>query len=297
MLGNSVDKYVTGTMIETSNDRRWSHIQAERWRHEPGELPSLTPRDTEIAVLLQGRSIVDRIGSGMRQTTHAHRGTTWLCPAGVEEEFIDISAPMADCLHIFLPARPFDDTILRDLDVEPSRVELRYEVVAQDTFIEHVAGCILEELAQETAAGRLLIETLAVALSAHLVHKYSAVDIRSKVSIHMAKPLDAKRLARVEDFIESNLCGDFTVADLASVACMSVAHFARSFRAATGKTPYEFVSGQRLELARRRLIVEDTQIAEIAAAAGFSSQANFTRAFRKAIGMTPAQMRVQGRHS
>ena len=54
MLGNSVDKYVTGRMLQTSNDRRWSHLLAERWSHEPGELPSQLPRDTEIAIQLLG---------------------------------------------------------------------------------------------------------------------------------------------------------------------------------------------------------------------------------------------------
>jgi AraC family transcriptional regulator len=42
-----------------------------------------------------------------------------------------------------------------------------------------------------------------------------------------------------------------------------------------------------------RLLKQNSQIGEIALAAGFSSQANFTRAFRKAVGVTPAQFRAQ----
>jgi AraC family transcriptional regulator len=42
-----------------------------------------------------------------------------------------------------------------------------------------------------------------------------------------------------------------------------------------------------------RLLSEDTQIGEIALAAGFSSQANFNKAFRKAVGVTPAQFRAR----
>ncbi len=290
MLGHSVDKYVTGRLLDTSNRLRWSHLHAERWSHMPGELPALTPRDTEIAILLRGRTFVERIGSGRRQQTHGHRGTVWLCPAGIEEEYVNISDPMVDCLHIFLPGRPFEETLLRDLDIDPARVELRYEVIAQDPFIEHVAGRIIEELEDESAAGRLLIESLGVALAAHLVQRYSAANVRRKESAD--KPLDRRRLERVEDFIAAHLFEDFAVADLAAAACMSVAHFTRSFRAATGRTPYEYVSGRRLDLAKHRLLTEDTQIAEIAAATGFSSQANFTRAFRNAMGVTPAQLRV-----
>lgn len=292
VLGHSADKYVTGRMLETSNARRWSNLLAERWSHAPGELPPLTPHDTEVAVLLNGNSVVDRIGSGMRQVTHGRPGTVWLCPAGIREEFINVERSLENCLHIFLPGRPFDETMLRDFDIDPHRVELRYEAVAHDPFISHVAGQILLELAAESSSGRLLIEALSVALSAHLVHKYSAVDLRTASLRGADKPLDPRRLERVMDFIRGNLDAELTVNQMAAVACMSVPHFARSFRAATGLPPHEFVSNERLAIAKERLLAEDIQIAEIARAAGFSSQANFTRSFRKVVGMTPTHFRA-----
>ena len=120
-LGNSVDKYVTGRMLQTSNDRRWSsHLLAEIWSHEAGELPSQLPRDTEIAIQWRGHSMVDRRGAGMHQRTLGKKGTVWLCPAGISEDFINIENPMQECLHIFLPGKPFDETMLKDLDIDPS---------------------------------------------------------------------------------------------------------------------------------------------------------------------------------
>jgi len=293
VLGHSADKYVTGQMLQTSNTRRWSNLLAERWTHAAGELPPLTPRDTEVAVLLNGSSVVDRIGSGMRQVTHGRPGTVWLCPSGIKEEFINVETPIQECLHIFLPGQPFDETVLRDLDIDPRRVELRYETVAQDGFIGQVAGQILGELDHESSSGRLLMEALGLALAAHLVHKYSAVDLRQPRLRCADKPLETRRLRRVLDFIGQNLDAELTVTQLADVACMSAAHFARSFRLATGLPPHEFVSHERLERAKMRLLADHVQIGEIALAAGFSSQANFTRAFRKAVGMTPAQFRAQ----
>lgn len=293
ILGHSADKYVTGQMLQSSQARRWSNILAERWSHEAGELPALTPRDTEVAVLLTGHSLVDRIGSGMRQVTHGRPGTVWLCPSGITEEFINVEKRIEECLHIFLPGQPFDETVLRDLEIDPRRVELRYEAVAQDGFIGQVAEQILRELDHETSSGRLLMEALGLALAAHLVHKYSAVDLRQSPPRNVDKPLDARRLARVMEFIGCNLDTELSVGQLASVACMSAAHFARSFRLATGLPPHEFVSRQRLELAKRRLLADQVQISEIAFAAGFSSQANFTRAFRKLVGVTPAQFRAR----
>jgi len=293
MLGNSVDKYVTGRMLQTSNDRRWSQLHAERWSHEPGDLPSQLPRDTEIAILLRGSSVVDREGAGMRQRTFGRKGTVWLCPAGIREDFIRVENPLQECLHIFLPGKPFDDAMLGDLDIDPSGISIRYESIDQDIFIEHVADRILRELEQESSTGRLLIESLGRALSAHLVHSYSASAVRLKQSHAVLKPLDAKRLSRVTEFVDASMDRDFTVKDLASVACMSPAHFSRSFKAATGTAPHEYVSRQRLDLAKRLLVGSDRPLIDIAYTAGFSSQANFNRAFRKAVGTTPSLYRAR----
>jgi AraC family transcriptional regulator len=277
-------------MTQSSSGRRWSNVLVERWGHAPGELPSLTPRATEVAVLLRGRTLVDRVGSGMRQVRHGHPGTVWLCPSGINEDYINVAQPIEDCLHIFLPDRPFAESMLRDLDIDPSKVELRYETIDQDAFIDSVASLIVSELSHETSAGPLLMETLGLALSAHLVHRYSAVNIRPKPAGE--KPIDRKRLARVMDFIHCNLDTDLSVATLASIACMSPAHFARSFRAATGRPPHEYISEQRLSLAKQRLRDVNNTLADIAAAAGFSSPSNFARAFRNAVGVTPTQFRA-----
>jgi AraC family transcriptional regulator len=292
-LGNSVDKYVTGRMLRTSNDRRWSHLLAEIWSHEAGELPPQLPRDTEIAIQLRGHSLVDRRGAGMHQRTLSKKGTVWLCPAGISEDFINIENPMQECLHLFLPGKPFDETMLKDLDIDPSGISIQYAAIDRDPFIEYVADQILREMEAETSTGRLLIESLGNALSAHLVHTYSATAVRLKQFSSADKPLDLKRLTRVTEFINASVERAFTVNELASVACMSPAHFSRSFKAATGTAPHEYVSRQRLDLAKRLLLASDRLLVDIAYATGFSSQANFNRAFRKAVGTTPSAYRAQ----
>ncbi|MGR6468669.1 helix-turn-helix domain-containing protein [Rhizobium sp. PAMB 3182] len=295
MFGHSVDKYITGTMTQTSNASGWRNILAERWCHEAGELPSLVPRETEIAILLHGRSVVDRRGGGMRQHTVARRGTIWLCPAGIEEEFISVTERMDDCLHLFLPGQPFSSTILQEFDLDPAAIELRYESIDQDPFIEFAAGQILQEMSTESAAGRLLIETLAVSLSAHLVRSYSTASSRQQGKRSSEGALDARRMRRVTDYIEFHLDEEFSVADLAEVACMSVAHFARAFKHATGTSPHAYVNGKRMALAKQRLLDDNWNVADVAIAAGFSSHANFTRAFKNSTGMTPHTFRSEMR--
>jgi AraC family transcriptional regulator len=103
--------------------------------------------------------------------------------------------------------------------------------------------------------------------------------------------LDRRRLSRVLDYVETNLEGDLTLDHLASIACLSRFHFARSFKAASGYSPHQYVSAKRLERAKTLLTRGDQSLAEIALALTFSCQANFTRAFRQATGQTPGQYR------
>jgi AraC family transcriptional regulator len=265
---------------------------AERWDHEAGALPSLLPRETEVAVLLSGRSLVYREGAGLRQRTPGRSGTVWLCPAGIREERIDFEQPLHDCLHIFLPPDPFADCMLQDLDIDPARAGLRYEAIGYDPFIEQVAFAISRELGAETSAGRLLVESLGGSLSAYLVQRYSELPVRPAAAHRpSARPIDDRRMSRVLEFINARLDQSFTVAELASVACMSRAHFARAFKAITGQAPHAFVSKMRLELAKRMLADGHRPMMEIAFAAGFSSHANFSRAFRDATGTTPGDYR------
>ena len=159
----------------------------------------------------------------------------WLCPAGIREDFIHVENSIEECLHIFLPGKPFDEALLKDLDIDPSGIEIRYESIDRDPFIEFVANQILKEMEVESSTGRLLDRKprkRAVGPSGARL----CGDGRSPETIarRRTKPLDPKRLSRVTDFINASVERDFTVNELASVACMSPAHFSRSFKAATG---------------------------------------------------------------
>src|SRR3954447_13675228 len=294
LQGHTAFKYVTGRQLDMSSGHGRTNVLAERWDHEAGALPSLLPRETEVAVLLSGRGLVYREGAGLRQRTPGRSGTVWLCPAGICEERIDFEQPLHDCLHIFRPPDPFDESMLQDLGIDPARAGLSYEAIRHDPFIEQVAVAINRELGAETSAGRLLVESVGRSLSAYLVSRYSEIPVRpAAMAAHSpsARPIDDRRMSRVLEFMDAHLDQSFTVAELASVACMSHAHFARAFKATTGQAPHAFVSKLRLELAKRMLADGRRPMADIALTAGFSSHSNFSRAFRNATGITPGDYR------
>ena len=83
-----------------------------------------------------------------------------------------------------------------------------------------------------------------------------------------------------------------TLADLAKIADLSVFHFARVFKRATGSSPYHYVRERRLDLSRQLLADGQLPICELALACGFSNQSHFTSAFSRAMGMSPGRYRL-----
>ena len=99
-------------------------------------------------------------------------------------------------------------------------------------------------------AGKMLVETLASALGAHVLRHHSNLESAS-VSLPAARgALDPRRLQRVKDLIETDLRKDLTIETLASEACLSPFHFARAFKAATGMTPQHYLTDRRIEKAK-----------------------------------------------
>lgn len=132
------------------------------------------------------------------------------------------------------------------------------------------------------------------------------VDVLSRKAGRLALPKAAKAprasrpaagMGRVLGWIETGLDRPLGVADLAARAGMSVRTFHRAFRAATGRTPWDYIVAARLERAAERLAhgpVHET-VTEIALACGFDDSNYFSRSFRRFAGATPTAYRAARR--
>lgn len=99
------------------------------------------------------------------------------------------------------------------------------------------------------------------------------------------------RLKRVLDYIDDHLSDPLSMKDLADVACMSVSHFARSFRAAIGRPAWSYVQERRCCHAHDMIVRTKLPLVVIAAKCGFSNQAYFTTVFKRIFGCTPGALR------
>lgn len=287
----AVEKYGTTGLLASSADRGWSGLSAELRSHSDGVIAwENAQAETEICVDVRGGgSVIARQGRGISDRTVAKRGTIWLSPAGMQEGLIDISDPLPGILHMYLSPNRFSPAAL-GVDLDQSVVaSLGYQRSFQDPLLAEIAYAISSELENQTAAGRLLADTLATSLAVRLVQNHVALPQARRPTA--CKALDRRRLARVLDYIEANLEGDLAIDRLASIACLSQFHFARAFKAAVGLSPHRHVSDMRLKRAKALLAADDRPLVDIALALNFSCQANFTRAFRQATGRTPGQYR------
>ena len=102
-------------------------------------------------------------------------------------------------------------------------------------------------------------------------------------------------LRTVQSYIAEHPNADLSVPALAERAGMSERHFARVFRAETGRSPAAHVEAVRVETARRLLETTPDGLDRIARAAGFGTIATMHRAFRRTVRVTPGEYRSRFR--
>jgi AraC family transcriptional regulator len=120
----------------------------------------------------------------------------------------------------------------------------------------------------------------------------------SKLRARPERRMTSRRLKRILDYFEARLAEQIHLADLASDIGLSESYLARTFQAATGTTLHAALMERRI--ARARLLIEDAlrrgaraNLADVAAATGFSSHAHMTTAFGRVLGVTPTEwMRI-----
>jgi AraC family transcriptional activator FtrA len=103
---------------------------------------------------------------------------------------------------------------------------------------------------------------------------------------------DAPTLEPLLSWLVTTLDQEHTVESLAARAHMSSRTFARRFRAETGTTPHDWLTAQRVLLARRLLEDTDLGVDAIALRAGFGTAAMLRHHFTKRVATTPQQYRT-----
>ena len=178
--------------------------------------------------------------------------------------------------------------VAEELDLDPMRVEIRNRFQVRDPQLENIAWALKAEMECGYPCGRVYVESLAVSVAARLLRFYSSESIESG---RQNGRLSNRRLKRVLDYIEGNLNHNISLADIASVAGLSVSHFKSQFRESVGVPTHQYLIRRRVERAKSLLGEGRMPISQIAFETGFAHQSHLARHMRRVLGLSPKALR------
>jgi AraC family transcriptional regulator len=168
------------------------------------------------------------------------------------------------------------------------RIELIPHYAMQDTFIDRIGKSLTAELTEDRFGSQLLVDSLTIALSIHLLRHYS--DLHKPLRSYTGG-LPKRKLQQAITYIHEHLVEDLAIAAIADELEMSQYYFSRLFRQSIGVSPYRYVMEQRIEAAKQLLRKTPLPISVIADRVGFANQNQLTIQFRNLTGMTPSSYR------
>ncbi|HEY9670437.1 MAG TPA: AraC family transcriptional regulator [Waterburya sp.] len=172
--------------------------------------------------------------------------------------------------------------------VNPDKVELAPQLHICDPLIQHMGLALMAELEAGGTDSRLYAESMATALSAHLLRRYCSHPEKIK---DYTGGLSNYKLRQAVSYIKEHLDQNLTLAEIADAVRMSPNYFASLFKQSTGLTPHQYVMKCRIEKAKQLLHHQELALVEICQEVGFTSQSHFTRVFRQHTKTTPKAYR------
>lgn len=167
------------------------------------------------------------------------------------------------------------------------------ELIDRLNFVDSKVFAIMNLLAQEAdtrePVQRLFVEQLLDLLCLQLLRAHSSLAV--PVPHRPRRGLPAWQVRRVTGYMRERLAEDICLQELAGVVNLSRFHFCTAFREATGHTPHEWLTKERLALARTLLADPTLTVTEVAMAVGYQTPSAFTATFRRCVGVTPTAFR------
>ena len=116
-------------------------------------------------------------------------------------------------------------------------------------------------------------------------------DTKSNPGIPYLVAITDTRLKYAIEAMHAHPEREWTLSRLAALSSMSRGRFAQRFKEVLGRSPMNYLTGWRLQKARRMLKETDLNIAEVGFRSGYQSLPSFTRRFGKQFGISPAAFR------
>ena len=144
---------------------------------------------------------------------------------------------------------------------------------------------MMQAYTNPSPATPMLIKAQILSLLYHLyTDTVASVDAKLKNAYHGV-------LKKAITYMENNYQTDISVSDIAAHVDLSPNYFHKVFVSTMETTPLKYLTGLRVEHAKKLLCQSDMSIREISAECGFEHDAYFCQVFKKEAGITPAMYR------
>lgn len=273
----------------SSRELNWDGIVLEKGR-SPHFYPNNIVTPYFYFALALDKELNWQVGSGENLTSiKAVADDIWINPPNTPFTH-DISEP---CHFVILAV---EEKLFLDccpLNISKMSLQFLNNYNVSDPVIKGIMDLFLLEAKAKGRNGDSYVKNLVTLLANHYVQNYSNyVDLRdSKAAdskLNQSK-FSQRQVDKVEHYIRKNIGENISIDDLADLLFCSKFYFLREFKKFTGLTPYQYLLGIRLELAKVALAQPKANIAAISHQFGFNDQSHFTRAFKGQYGKTPGQ--------
>jgi len=270
----------------------WDGVAAEYVLRRPSDAYALKLQANEITLLMtrsiEPSSFIKQLAGGQPIAIEQDGWTLDVLAAG---ESLTIQSPSGDqgTERIALTITPQAvSRLAMTEDSLTSRVASRLNVDAP--LLREIGFALRREMSAPKSFSQRFGESLAAGLTIEVIRQFGPENETSRTG---PAGLSRGQFRRISSYINENLASAMPLRELAAVLGMSVSRFGRTFKAATGITPHQWILNARLRRAEEMLLQGDLALSEIAISTGFSEQSNFNRAFRRAVGISPGVWRRQ----
>jgi AraC family transcriptional regulator len=267
----------------TSSGRSWEGVHINEFAEIRIEDLLSPPRDhVKIGLCIGTSPSIRREACGKTFISPSRIGEFSILPAGRKSRWHGLAPTHLD---IRLDPNKMDEMVAELRRTGQRRFEFANVPRMRDPIVEHIGAAFRVELNRAShPAQDILIESMAIALCAHMLRSYTnavGIEDRSTASV------DVAAVGRAITYIEDNPDRAISLRELAGAAGLSRFHFSRVFKRQLGLSPARYVERARIEQAKTLIVNAEMSLSGVAQAVGFADQSHFSRRFRAHEGRTP----------
>jgi len=264
-------------------------INLEYFEAAPAEMPRERFAQHHILInLLEAPQRVENWRDGEHRDFTYRRNEIVVTPAGVESGWR--WHVQSKVIVITIDPAQLERFAERELGLLLTNQQLLDQPQFDDPDLTAAAEMLLAALQTRSTGSEVMYESLARIFAVKLLERYGDEE---DAEAQFSKSFTPAHYKRVLDYLADHFGDQIAIADLASVAGLSEAHFSREFRKTIGDPPHQFLMRYRVEQATKMLRDPGATLSGVAHACGFSDQAHLTRLFKRFTGQTPRQYRAE----